>query len=58
MPTPYRITCLGCGDDLEVKDRIMDGDGDIIVDVKKCETCCKSAYADGLEDGRKEASDK
>jgi len=39
MPTPWKVSCRTCGEELIVPHRSMDSDGDIYVEVQPCETC-------------------
>lgn len=49
MPTPYRVHCHGCGDDLVIRNRSMDKDGDVTVEVYPCENCLQEAREEGEE---------
>ena len=47
---PYKITCGGCGDQLDC-DVIVDSDFDLDITVHQCKTCTSNAYDEGFSDG-------
>ena len=50
MPTPWRVHCNECGEILEVADRSMTLDGDVITIVEPCKSCLETARVDACDE--------
>ena len=46
MPIPYSVKCSECSRDLDVIERKMDNDGDIMITVEPCRDCIDAAVED------------
>lgn len=58
MPTPFEVRCSACNSVLEVTERKLDSDGDLLIEVEGCEKCIEAAKEDGFKDGHDKGFDE